>query len=157
MGLCNPPNGCRGEPLTHYPVTLLEVETAPGEPISIPRRDAAIYVGDFKALVLYAEERRLTITYTRGDTAANGYLVHLEDFDVNPGLVARYRQLDAAGRGELPALRNGEIVGVADRGALMIAMRDTGQFLDPRSCKDWWNGYLAQCTVQLRRAQPLTQ
>lgn len=151
---CNPPDGCRGELLTDYPVTLLAVETTPFEPISIPRRAADIYVGDFKALVLYAEERRLTITYTRGDTAANGYLVHLEDLDVNPGLVARYRQLDAAGRGELPALRNGEIVDVADRGAVMVAMRDSGRFLDPRSCKDWWNGYLAQCTVQLQRVHP---
>ena len=148
---CNPPDGCLGAPITRYPVTLLEMETAPNEEISIPRRTPDIYAGDFKALVLYAAERRLTITYTRSDTAANGYLIHLEDFAVNPDLITRYEQLNAAGRGQLPALRNGEIIGVADRGAVKIATRDTGDFLDPRACKDWWSGYLAQCTVQLRR------
>jgi hypothetical protein len=148
---CNPPDGCLGAPISDYPVTLLEMETAPNEEIRIPQRTPSIYAGDFKALVLYAAERRLTITYTRGDTAANGYLIHLEDFAVNPGLIVLYEHLNAAGRGQLPALRNGEIIGVADRGTVKIATRDTGQFLDPRACKDWWNGYLAQCTVQLRK------
>lgn len=148
---CNPPAGCLGAPISDYPVTLLEVETGVNAEISIPRRTPEIYAGDFKALVLYAEARRLTITYTRGDTAANGYLIHLEDFAVNPGLIALYQSLDAAGRSQLPALRNGEIIGVADRGTVKVATRDTGRFLDPRACKDWWQGYLAQCTVQLRR------
>ncbi len=146
-------DGCRGEPITDYPVTLIEMETAPNEPISIPRRTPNIYTGDFKALVLYAEERRLTITYTRRDTAAVGYMIHLEDFAVNPSLLALYQTTNAAGRGQLPALRNGEIVGIADRGSVKIATRDTGQFLDPRACKDWWSGYMAQCTVQLRRLE----
>jgi len=150
---CNPPDGCLGAPITAYPVTLLEMETAPNEEIRIPRRTPEIYAGGFKALVLYAEARRLTITYTRGDTAANGYLIHLEDFAVNPGLVTLYQSLNAAGRGELPALHNGEVIGVADQGAVKIATRDTGQFLDPRACKDWWSDYLAQCVVQLRRPQ----
>lgn len=144
-------DGCRGAPITDYPVTLIEMETAPNEPLSLPRRTPNIYTGDFKALVLYAEERRLTITYTRRDTAAVGYMVHLEDFAVNPGLLALYHATNAAGRGQLPALRNGEIIGVADRGSVKIATRDTGQFLDPRACKDWWSDYMAQCTVQLRR------
>jgi len=147
---CAPPAGCRGEPISGYPVTLLEMATAVNEQIRIPRRAPSI-TGDFNALVLYADARRLTITYTRRDTAAVGYLVHLEDFAVNPGLIALYQSLNAAGRGALPALRNGEIVGVADRGALRIATRDTGAFLDPRACKDWWQGYLSQCSVQLRR------
>ncbi len=148
---CNPPDGCRGALISDYPVTLLEMTTLPGEAISIPRRDPQIDAAGFRALVLYASERRLTITYTRRDSAAVGYLIHLEDFDVNPGLVSLYRQLDAAGRARLPALRNGEIVGVANGDAVKIATRDTGRFLDPRTCKDWWNGYLDQCTVQLRR------
>lgn len=148
---CNPPAGCLGAPIDGYPVTLLEMETIPNEAISIPRRAPPISAGDFKALVLYAEARRLTITYTLGDTAANGYLIHLENFAVNPGLVALYQNLDAAGRGQLPALRNGEIIGVADQGIIKIATRDTGRFLDPRACKDWWQGYLAQCTVRLQR------
>jgi hypothetical protein len=144
-------DGCRGAPITAYPVTLIEMETMLNEAVSIPRRAPDIYQGSFNALVLYAEERRLTVTYTRRDTAAVGYLIHLEDFAVNPGLVALYEQLNAAGRGQLPALRNGEVIGVADRGSIKIATRDTGQFLDPRACKDWWSDYMAQCTVQLRR------
>ncbi|MCB0054072.1 MAG: hypothetical protein KDE24_31515, partial [Caldilinea sp.] len=95
---CNPPDGCRGALISDYPVTLLEMTTTPGETISIPRRDPQIDAAGYRALVLYASERRLTITYTRRDSAAVGYLIHLEDFDVNPGLVALYRQLDAAGR-----------------------------------------------------------
>jgi hypothetical protein len=98
---------------------------------------------------LYAEERRLTITYTRRDTAAIGYMIHLEDFAVHPDLLALYRQMNAAGRRRLPALRNGEIVGIADRGSVKIATRDTGSFLDPRTCKDWWMAYMDQCQVQL--------
>ena len=148
---CSPPDGCRGALISDYPVTLLEMTTAPGEAISIPRRDPQIDAAGFRALVLYASEQRLTLTYTRRDSAAVGYLIHLEGFDVNPGLVALYRQLDAAGRARLPALRNGEIVGVAGGSTVKIATRDTGRFLDPRTCKDWWNGYLDQCTVQLRR------
>jgi len=144
------PDGCRGAPIEEYPVTLLEMETAVNEPISIPRRNPSIYAGDFKALVLYAEERRLTITYTRRDTAAIGYMIHLEDFAVHPDLLALYRQMNAAGRRHLPALRNGEIVGIADRGSVKIATRDTGRFLDPRTCKDWWMAYMDQCQVQLR-------
>jgi hypothetical protein len=148
---CDPPHGCLGAPISDYPVTLLEIETAPNEELSIPRRAPDIFAGDYKALVLYAEERRLTITYTRRDTAAVGYMLHLEDFAVNPGLIALYQNLDAAGRNELPALRNGEIIGVADRGTVKVATRDTGRFLDPRACKDWWQSYSAQCTVQVRR------
>lgn len=149
-------DGCRGAPIEEYPVTLLEMETAVNEPIAIPRRNPPIYAGDFKALVLYADERRLTITYTRRDTAAVGYMVHLEDFAVHPDLLALYRQMNEAGRKHLPALRNGEIVGIADRGSVKIATRDTGRFLDPRTCKDWWIDYMNQCQVQLgapRRAE----
>lgn len=147
---CNPPDGCRSTQISDYPVTLLEMATAPGEAVSIPRRDPPIDSAGYRALVLYAAERRLTIAYTRRDSAAVGYLIHLEDFEVNPGLLSLYRRLDAAGRAHLPALRNGETVGIADGGTVKIATRDTGRFLDPRTCKDWWNGYLDQCTLQLR-------
>lgn len=148
---CNQPDGCRGELISKYGVTLLGMATVPGEPISIPRRNPQIYAGGFKAMVLYADEERLTLVYTRNDTPARGYLIHLEDLIVNPGLVDLFRQLDAAGRGHLPALRNGEIIGVARGSVLKVATRDTGEFLDPRACKDWWVDYRAQCTVQLRR------
>lgn len=76
---CNQPAGCLGGPIGHYPVTLVAMATTPGELLSIPHKRRRIYPGDFKALVLYAEETRITFTYTRRDTAAVGYLVHVED------------------------------------------------------------------------------
>jgi len=147
---CDPPNGCLGAPITDYSVTLIEMVTTPGEPVAIPSRGPQIYTGDFKAMVLYATESRITLAYTRADTPANGYVVHLEELGVAPELAALYRQLDNEGRKRLPALRNGEVLGVA-RATLKAVVRDTGQFMDPRSCKDWWMDYMGQCTVRLER------
>ena len=149
---CAPPPGCRGGLLTWpYAVTLLELATTPGEPLSIASRSARIYAPDYKVMVLYAEETRLTITYTREDTPANGYMLHFEDVAVDPALVAFYRQLDAEGRQRLPALRNGEPWGTAAGPSIKVAVRDRGAFMDPRACKDWWAGYRSQCFVQLQR------
>ena len=102
-------------------------------------------------MVLYAEENRLTVTYTRDDSPVYGYMLHFEDVAVAPELVALYRQLDAAGRKELPALKNGEAWGTAPSGAIKVAVRDTGTFMDPRACKDWWVDYRGQCTLQMWR------
>jgi hypothetical protein len=149
---CNPPDGCAGAPITWpYPVTLLEMATAPGEELAIPSRGPDILDGIYRAMVLYAAPTRLTIAYTRNDTPAIGYLVHLEDLAVAPELVRLYEQLNAAGRSRLPGLRNGEVVGVAIADSVKLAIRDTGMFMDPRSCKDWWTDYLAQCVVQRQR------
>ncbi len=149
---CNPPDGCPGAPITWpYPVTLLEMATAPGEELAIPSRGPDILDGVYRAMVLYAAPTRLTIAYTRNDTPANGYLVHLEDLAVAPELVSLYEQLDATGRRRLPGLRNGEVIGAALNDSVKLAIRDTGMFMDPRSCKDWWMGYLAQCVVHRQR------
>jgi hypothetical protein len=148
---CNPPTGCRGNPLTYpYAVTLLELGTTPGEPLAVASRRQGIGSG-VVAMVLYAEEGRLTITYTRDDSPANGYVMHFEDVAVAPELVALYRQLDAAGRRELPALKNGEAWGTAAGGGVKIAVRDRGTFMDPRACKDWWVDYRSQCIMRMWR------
>ena len=102
-------------------------------------------------MVLYAAERQITLVYTRDDTPAQGYVVHLENLAVAPELVALYRQLNAAGRSRLPGLRNGEVIGSADSTFIQLAVRDTGEFMDPRSCKDWWMGYVGECRVRLAR------
>ena len=135
------PDGCRGELLTTWPVTLLEMAATPGEAISIPSRNAEVYGGGYKALVLYATRDQLTLAYTRHDTAACGYLVHLEDIAVESSLVTLYNELNAAGRTRLPALRNDEPVGWVNGVSFKLAVRDTGQFMDPRARKDWWQGY----------------
>jgi hypothetical protein len=131
-------HGCAGDWLMKYEVTLLGIATTPGEAIRIPEREAEIYGGGYIAVVLYAEERRLTIAYTRDGTVANGYAAHLENFCVDPNLLAQYRAGNAGGRHQLPGLHNGQTVGVAAGRELLVAIRDRGMFMDPRSQKDWW-------------------
>ena len=100
-------HGCSLGPLDHVAATLLTLATGTGEPLGIPHRHAQIYGGGYKALVLYAEPTRITLGYTRDDSVANGYVVHLENVCIDPNLVALYQGSNAAGRGFLPALREG--------------------------------------------------
>lgn len=138
-------HGCRGPAITDWPATLIGLPTRPGQAIYIPERAPQIYSGGFKAVVLYAEEKRLTLGYTREDSVAFGYAVHLENVCVDPNLLALYRaQNDGAGfrqSGFLPALRNDQRLGTAFDNEIMVAVRDRGAFMDPRSRKDWWRGF----------------
>ncbi len=134
-------HGCKGDLMTYRDVLLLGMATGVGEELSIPNRGAQIYGGGYKALVLYAEPNRITLGYTREDSVANGYAVHLENLCVDPNLLAQYQANNAAGRGQLPALRDNEVLGTAGAGEIRVAVRDRGVFLDPRSRKDWWHGY----------------
>jgi hypothetical protein len=133
-------HGCRGNPLSYPPVTLLGMATKPGEALAAPSRGAEIYPGGYKALVLYADEDRITLKYTRDDNVVAGYTVHLENLAVDPNLLSLYRQANAAGRANLPALRDGQPLGAASGAQVLVAVRDCGTFLDPRSRKDWWQG-----------------
>lgn len=137
------PRGCPGPPAaTFWPVTLVGLAATPGEAIYPPERGAQIYSGGYTAIVLYAEAQRITLGYTRRNSVATGYVVHLEDICVNPNLVALYRaQLDAEGwndSGRLPGLRNNQALGQALGSEIKVAVRDAGSFMDPRSQKDWW-------------------
>ncbi len=134
-------HGCSLGPLDHVAATLLTLATGTGEPLGIPHRHAQIYGGGYKALVLYAEPTRITLGYTRDDSVANGYVVHLENVCIDPNLVALYQGSNAAGRGFLPALREDEVLGTAPSESVLVAVRDRGQFLDPRSRLDWWQGF----------------
>lgn len=134
-------DGCRGAPLSYPPVTLLGLRTRPGEFLSIPSRGPEIYGGGYTALVLYAEPARITLVYTRNDHVKAGYTVHLEGISVDSALLALYRQANAAGRSSLPALHNDQPLGIASGYEVRVAIRDRGSFLDPRSRKDWWQGY----------------
>ncbi len=136
--------GCLGGPLTTWDVTLAGLAANSGEAVYIPARGPEIYGGGYKALVLYAEESRITLGYTREDTVANGYAVHIDNLCLDPNLLALYRsQTDAAGwhvTGHLPALRNNQPVGTAAGSQIFVAIRDRGSFMDPRA-KEWWQGY----------------
>ncbi len=131
-------HGCRAVPLVDPPVTLLAMTAAQGEALLTPYRRAEIYPARVVALVLYADEARVTLGYTREDSAAVGYVVHLEGVCVDANLLALYRSLDAAGRRSLPGLHSLEQLGSASGSAVKVAVRDTGSFMDPRSRKDWW-------------------
>ncbi|MFO7632746.1 MAG: hypothetical protein R6W76_09415 [Caldilinea sp.] len=133
-------HGCRGALLQQPQVTLVALHMQAGEDVRIPRRNQQIYGGGYKALVLYAEPTRITLGYTREDSVANGYVVHIESFCVDPNLLAFYAGSEAAGRAFLPALREDEPIGVAALDDPLVAVRDRGAFLDPRSRLDWWQG-----------------
>jgi hypothetical protein len=141
-------HGCRNTDSfasSDFNVTLIGLVTTPGEPIYIPERDSDIYPGGYRAMVLYAEERRITLKYTREDNVIFGYTVHIENVCVDPNLLALYQaQTDSEGwhvTGHLPALRNNQVLGIALNTEIQVAIRDIGKFMDPRSRKDWWQGY----------------
>jgi hypothetical protein len=131
---------CRGAPINAPEVTVLGVSTRQGEVLYTPARTQGDIGGGYAAMVLYASPNSITLKYTREDNMLMGYGLHLEGICVDPNLLALYRQLDQAGRGQLPVLHGGQPIGFADGGELKIAVRDTGQFMDPRSQKDWWVG-----------------
>jgi hypothetical protein len=128
---------CRGELLDRYDVTLAGLGVVPGEVLSLPDSGYGIGSG-YEALVLYANEERITLKYTREDNVVYGYTIHVEDVCVEPGLLALYRAWNEAGRGRLPALRGGQPFGRALGDEIGVAVRDTGMFMDPRSRRDWW-------------------
>ena len=92
---------------------------------------------------MYAERTRISLHYARNDYIAPGYGIHVENVCVDPTLLAKYQQADAAGRGSLPALKNWQVFGTSIGGEVDVAIRDTGTFMDPRSRKDWWQGRAA--------------
>lgn len=134
-------HGCPTDLVTNPAVTLAGLITVPGQPIYVPERGSEIWPG-YIVMVLYAEEQRITLNYTRRDTVAFGYTIHLENLCVDPNLLALYRaQTDSGGwhvTGRLPGLRHQQPVGTALDPEMRVATRDRGSFLDPRSRKDWW-------------------
>lgn len=119
-------------------VHLVEFQSRPGEPLGTPASGYNIGEG-LAALVLYADEDSLLLKFTREDNNSTGYGIHLLGLAVDPGLLASYRRCVAGGRASMPALASGEVVGRA-RSTLLVAVRDTGSFMDPRSRKDWYDG-----------------
>jgi hypothetical protein len=141
--LCNgDPLGCRGTPIPDYPVTAVGFASTPGQPVYPPPRRPEVYGGGYKTMVLFADATRITLVYTRRDSPAFGYVIHIDNVCVDPNLLTLYHaQNDAQGyraTGNLPALHDGESLGTAAGNEVQVSVRDTGSFLDPRSRKDWW-------------------
>ncbi|MBX3049911.1 MAG: hypothetical protein KF753_00480 [Caldilineaceae bacterium] len=133
-------HGCPSANLTPGAVSLLGLAGSRNETVASPGRGPEIYGGGYKVLVLYAAADRITLGYTRHDSVAPGYAVHLESVCVDPNLLALYEQANADGRTHLPALRDGEVLGTLQTEEMLVAVRDRGTFMDPRSRKDWWKG-----------------
>ena len=128
---------CLGELLAEPEVTLVALKTTSHETLHVPESGYEIG-GGYEVLVLFATPDSITLKYTRTDNVVSGYTVHMEDICVEDSLLTLYETLDAAGRTRLPALAVGQAFGRANGGAIHVAIRDTGQFMDPRSYKDWW-------------------
>ena len=129
---------CLNDYSSRWEATVLGMGVARGETIYTPDSDYDIG-GDYEYLVLYAGETDLTLHVGREDEFF-GYVIHMIRRCTDPDLLALYRQLDAAGRHTLPALRGHQPFGVAAGREIQVAMRDTGSFMDPRSRNDWWQG-----------------
>jgi len=133
----------RGDVISNWEVTLLGAATSPGEIIHVPRSGYRVGVdggGSYAVMVLYATSSSVTLKFTREDNVVHGYTLHLDGLSVDPALVSLYKSCDASGRRSLPALRERQPFARAGGGELRVAIRDCGQFMDPRSRKDWWYG-----------------
>ena len=91
-------------------------------------------------LILYADSNSITLKYTAEDDVVAGYTIHLQNFSVDSKILEAYNQANSQGRQELPALHGGCKIGTANNsGEILVAIRDTGSFMDPRWFYDWWN------------------
>lgn len=147
----SPDPGSRAGPIGDWGgVTLAGVPATPGERVRVPDSGYTIG-GGYEVLVLYAAPGAITLSYTRDDSVAGGYALHIEGICVDPALLALYEALDGGARYaacggngcasyDLPALAAGQPVGRATGDAVIVAVRDRGAFMDPRSC-EWWQAY----------------
>jgi hypothetical protein len=146
----SPNPGTPGGVLTRFPVTAVGLRTTPGEPLRVPASDYDIGNG-MEIIVLFADADSIALRYTREDSSgSSGYTLHVDDICPDPNLLALYTALDApagpryvfVGRNaysyDLPNLAAGQAFGTARGGELVLAIADSGTFMDPRSCNEWW-------------------
>lgn len=157
-----PEPGVRGDPVTSPPVTALGLGTAPGESLRVPSSGYDIG-GGMEVLLIFADEDTVALRYTREDSSGSpGYTLHVDNICTDPNLLALYKSLDDPGGPryvykppsqrpyayDLPNLPAGQPLGTARDGEIVVAIVDTGTFMDPRSCNEWWQirpGYAGAC------------
>jgi hypothetical protein len=158
----SPDPGTRGGPVTSPPVTALGLQTTPGESLRVPASGYDIGGGQ-EVLVLYADSDTVHLRYTREDSAgAPGYTLHIDGICTDPHLLALYQARDnPAGPRyvyvppaqrpyayNLPQMAAGQVLGTARGGEVVLGIVDSGAFMDPRSCNEWWQirpGYGGSC------------
>src|SRR5690606_19912220 len=114
--------------------------TTPGEVLRVPASGYEIAPG-LEVRALFVDGDTLTLKYTMEDDVVYGYTLHVVGVCPEPGLRAKYDADHASGRTELPALPAGGAIGRACGARTLVAIRDTGAFMDPRAEKDWWQGH----------------
>lgn len=113
---------------------LICLATPAGAPVLVPNSGYDMG-GGCEAAVLYATSNSIVLKYTPDDNIVSGYTVYINNFQVDPGLLAYYNEQQ--GSGSAPCLSGGERIGVSS-GETCVAIRDTGMFMDPR-WQEWWN------------------
>jgi hypothetical protein len=130
----------RGLLITDPPVTALGLKTTAGEVLHVP--DSGYTIGSgCEVLVIYAATDQITLKYTREDNVVYGYTLHIDHICVDSALLVLYEACNNAGRAYLPALHPRQPFGRASGNQVVIAIVDTGTFLDARSRRDWWRNY----------------
>ncbi len=138
--------GGYGKYASRWEVSLLGLKTTPGQDI-FPANGVREIGGGNSWLVLYAQKDYITLINANTDQFDNplennavlpGYVVHIDGVAVNPDLLASYQNLNARGRGVLPALRVNEALGKAIGDEVRVSVRDSDDFMDVRSKLDWW-------------------
>ena len=117
--------------------SLVGFSTQTGQGVLVPSSGYDIG-GGYEATVLFADSDSITLKYGTEDSVVTGYTLHLENFRVDPRLVSFYNQLNQEGREQLPVLTAGAKIGEAISTEVLVAIRDTGSFMDPRWINDWW-------------------
>ena len=131
---------CKGGLISTWDVHWIGAGTSPGEVLHLPESGYDIGAG-YGARVLYADGDTVTLKYTAEDNVVYGYTIHIVGICLEPGLRALYDSDNASGRNQLPALKGGDPIGRACGSQTLVAIRDTGSFMDPRSQDDWWQGH----------------
>lgn len=140
---------------SNWPVHLIGLATNPSEPLVGPR--AGREIGDGNILMLiYATPTTATFVHGRGEHPQDGYFIHVDKFCVDPNLLSAYQSANASGRGSLPVIRTGQVFGYGNGSDVRIAIRDSGDWMDPRVRKDWWQGSDAVAGVLLPTRTPTT-
>ncbi len=148
--------GTRDNPIEMPPTTAVSFTLPPGTPLHTPVSGYDIG-GGMEVIVLFADADTITLHYTREDSAATGYTLHLDHICTDPHLLSLYNSLDAphgpryqypALSYNLPTLPAGKSFGTTSAQNMVVAIVDTGAFQDPRSCNEWWQsrpGYPRLC------------
>lgn len=147
-----PTPGARSTEVSSPDVTVGGLQVSANEMIYTPLSGYDLGAG-VRAIVLYAASNRITLHYTRQDSGYPGYTIRLENVCVDPNLLALYNSLDNTARNtyygspdgntdyNLPTLTSNQAIGRALTTEILVALTDSGSFMDPRSCKDWWKNW----------------